>query len=206
MWSTLGKVTPLAETYTFSHFPTRIPNNFTYSVLFLKRLRSVLMQPWTYLHKSAKVNTGLVVKWRLFGTWCKERRAFVVALSECFLSWLLTTGANKGSLWEDPALFRVCLMSSCQDEETEWQQSAATQGLPTQTKDAFFFLGSRAWEENLHNLTEKTGVWEKEWENIPFNYRHHLYSVHTVQKWITRCEFREGISLWRKHPLFLLNV
>lgn len=101
MWSTLGKVTPLAETYTFSHFPTRIPNNFTDSVLFLKRLRSVLMQPWTYLHKSAKVNTGLVVKWRLFGTWCKERRVFVVALSECFLSWLLTTGANKGSLWED---------------------------------------------------------------------------------------------------------
>lgn len=35
MWSTRGKVTPLAETYTFSHFPTRLPNDATYSVLFL---------------------------------------------------------------------------------------------------------------------------------------------------------------------------
>lgn len=103
MLSTVGKVTPLTETYTFSRFPTRLPNYSTYSVWFLKRQRawsSALVQPWTRLHKSAKVNTGLVVKWQLFRTWRKERRMFWVAPSECFLSWLLTTGVNKGPRWE----------------------------------------------------------------------------------------------------------
>lgn len=103
MWSTLGKVTPLSETHTFSHFPPRMPTDCTYSVMFQKRQRA-WGRSWcsrkTNLHKSAKVNAGLVVKWQLFRTRCKERWLFLVALSECFLSWLLTTGMDKGWLWE----------------------------------------------------------------------------------------------------------
>lgn len=98
----LGKVTPLAETDTFSHFPTRIPNESTYRWLFLKRQRAwsrswcsckhacISPPKWTRGSLSSSSSSGRGAKkdgcfWWLF---------------ECFLSWLLTTGVNKGSLWE----------------------------------------------------------------------------------------------------------
>lgn len=103
MWSILGKATPLDETYTFQRgCQSILPIRCCF-----RSASAPEVSPWCSRKQAyvspPKWTRGSLSSGSSSGRGAKKDGCFwwLFLFFECSLSWLLTTGVNKGWLWED---------------------------------------------------------------------------------------------------------